>query len=34
MGTAHRAVALLAGQGMVVTRRGFRATVASAEHEI
>jgi integrase len=31
IGTAHRAVALLAAEGLVVTRRGFRATVASPE---
>lgn len=33
MGTAHRAVALLAQDGLVITRRGFRAIVAQPEHE-
>ena len=31
MGTAHRAVAQLAEEGLAITRRGFRATVATNE---
>ena len=31
IGTAHRAVALLAGEGLVLTRRGFRAIVTTPE---
>src|SRR6185437_3468208 len=30
MGTAHRAIALLAEDGLIITRRGFRAIVATA----
>lgn len=34
MGTAHRAVALLAEDGLIVTGRGFRAIVGTAEPRI
>ena len=33
-GTAHRAIALLAEDGLIITRRGFRAIVATAELDI